>query len=44
MLVAHVLNDVGDADGAMRVLEMGLTAFPGNVEIAELIKRMCKAQ
>jgi tetratricopeptide (TPR) repeat protein len=44
MIVAHVLKDLGDTQEAIRVLEMGLTAFPGNVEISELLKRMCKLQ
>jgi tetratricopeptide (TPR) repeat protein len=36
LIVAHVLNDGGDAEMAQVVLDRGLAAFPGNDEISSL--------
>ena len=40
MLVAQLLYGQGDAEEAINVLEMGLSAFPGNTEIADMKKRI----
>jgi tetratricopeptide (TPR) repeat protein len=36
MIVAHVLNSQGDSKEALHVLDLGLSAFPGNAEIIEM--------
>jgi len=43
MLVAQVLNSQGDVEEAISVLEMGLSAFPDNMEIADMKVKIINA-
>ncbi|MDR0498770.1 MAG: glycosyltransferase [Holophagales bacterium] len=43
MLVAQVLNSQGDVEEATHVLDLGLAAFPGNLEMMEMQKKFAGA-